>query len=105
MIGRIVAAAARPAVFSAAALAALLTVASPASARVFFGIGFGGPVFAPGPYFAPPPPPVFVPPPRIVYAPPPPVYAAPVVAYGAPVPPPPAPRRYHRVRHRPCTCR
>lgn len=56
------------------AIAAALTLAVPrtADARVFFGVGFGFPVFGFGvPYYYPPP---------VVYAPPPVAYGAPVVA-------------------------
>jgi hypothetical protein len=51
----------------------LLTIVSPANARVFFGIGVPLPYYAPGYY----PPPVYYPPPPVYYAPPPPVVYTP----------------------------
>jgi hypothetical protein len=49
-----------------------ISLAAPASARVFVGFGFGVPLFAPWYY----PPPVYVPPP-VAYTPPPIVYEPP----------------------------
>jgi hypothetical protein len=60
----------------AGTLALGAVIAAPAAhARVFVGVGFGGPVYYPPP---------------VVYAPPPVVYAPPPVAYVAPPAPPPA---------------
>jgi hypothetical protein len=58
---------------------------SPASARVFVGIGvpFFGPGFYPPPYYYPPPV-YYPPPPPVVYAPPPQVYAPPPQVYAPP---------------------
>ncbi len=65
----------------AVAACALLAVPLTAQARVFFGVGFGFPLFAPVYPFYAPPPVVFAPPP-IVYAPPPVVFSPPA-AYAA----------------------
>lgn len=67
----------------AVAAGALLAAAPTAQARVFFGVGFGFPLFAPAyPFYAPPP--VVYAPPPVVYAPPPPVYARPPVSAAGP---------------------
>ena len=73
----------RPIALGVAALGLALAgfLATPATARVVFGVGVGVPLYAPV-Y----PPPVYYAPPPVYYAPPPPVYYAPPPVQPAPAP-------------------
>jgi len=68
-------------VTAVSALIGLAVVPSPARARVFVGVGIGGPWF--GPAYLPPP---YYYPPPVYYPPPPPVYYSPPQVYAPPQP-------------------
>ena len=72
----------RGAIGALALVAAALLACGPASARVYFGVGVGVPLYGPPAYAVPPP--YYYPPPPVWVAPP--AYVAPPVVYAPPPP-------------------